>query len=97
MFAVIVYDIPSTKEGAKRSSAVRKICAKYGYHVQNSVFELDIDYSSVMKIVHDIEKIIDKQADSVRLYSLGKSRTENNVIIIGREELCESSDDCFML
>lgn len=97
MFALIVYDIPSTKSGMKRSSSVRKLCAQYGYHVQNSVFEFDIDYSQMLKIVHGIENIIDKNCDSVRLYSLGKSRTENNVIIIGKREFCESSDDCFML
>lgn len=97
MFAVLVYDIPSDMNGIKRRNKVYKICKRYGYHVQNSVFELTVDYSQLLKLEHDIEKILDGSYDSVRVYHLGKSRTENNVVCLGKTELCESDDSCFLL
>lgn len=97
MFAVIVYDIPSDEKGTKRGNKVRKLCVKYGYHVQNSVFEMTVDYGQLLKIENDICKIIDSAVDSVRVYNIGKVRTDTNVIVLGRREVCESSDTCFML
>lgn len=97
MFAVFVYDIPSDSEGVKRRNKLYKLCCKYGYHVQNSVFELDIDYAQLIRIQHETEKIIDKTFDSVRVYHLGKSRTDTNTVILGRQDLCESDSSCFML
>lgn len=97
MFAVVVYDIPSDESGKIRSRKVHKICQKHGYHVQNSVFELDITYSDLLKLKHDIEKVIDTETDSVRLYVLGKERTDSNVILLGKREVCESNDSCFIL
>lgn len=97
MFAILVYDIPSDQKGTKRRNKLFKICSKYGYHVQASVFEFDIDYSQMMRIEHDVEKIIDANIDSVRVYCLGKSRTEANTIVLGRSDLCESNADCFVI
>lgn len=97
MFSIIVYDIPSDEGGTKRRNKVYKICQKYGYHVQNSVFELDITYSQAIKIKHDIEKIIDGNTDSVRIYNLEKDRTNTNVILLGKRESFESNDICFVL
>lgn len=97
MFAVLVYDIPSDDKGTKRRNKIHKLCSKYGYHVQNSVFELDIDYAQLVRLQHEIVKIIDGEVDSVRVYHLGKERTETNVVVLGREELCESDDSCFMI
>lgn len=97
MFALLVYDIPADKSGTKRRNIVHKICKKYGYHVQNSVFELTVDYTQLKKIEHDIENSIDPITDSIRIYHIGKKRTETNVICLGRTELCESSDSCFII
>lgn len=97
MFAVVVYDIPSDESGKTRRQKVHKLCQKYGYHVQNSVFELDITYSDLLKVKHDIEKVIDDETDSVRLYVLGRERTNNNVILLGKREACELNDSCFIL
>ena len=97
MFALIVYDIPSDFEGTKRRNAVYKICRRYGYHVQNSVFELTVDYSQLHRIEHEIEKYIDSNLDSVRIYHIGKERTDTNVVCLGRTELCESDESCFII
>ena len=97
MFAIIVYDIPSDDEGIRRRNKLYKLCSKYGYHVQNSVFELDVDYAQLIRMQHEIEKIISKQFDSVRMYHLGKARTNTNTIVLGQQDLCESDSSCFML
>lgn len=97
MFLVVVYDIPSDISGTIRRKKIHKICQKYGFHVQNSVFELDITYSDLLKVKHDIEKVLDIETDSVRLYVLGKERTDTNVILLGKREVCESNDSCFIL
>ena len=97
MFAIIVYDIPSDPSGMKRRNKVYKLCKKYGYHVQNSVFELTLDYSSLLRLEHNIEHEIDSKYDSVRIYSLGKTRTDENVKILGKRELLESNDSAFIL
>ena len=97
MFAVLVYDIPSDDKGTKRRNKIYKICSKYGYHVQNSVFELDIDYAQLIRIQHEIIKIIDVEIDSVRVYYLGKDRTDTNTVVLGRHDICESNLDCFII
>lgn len=97
MFSVLVYDIPSDEFGVKRRRKLYNICSRYGYHVQSSVFEFDISYNQMIRIQHDIELIIDKLVDSVRIYNLGSSRTDTNVVVLGKSELCESNDDCFLM
>lgn len=97
MFAILTYDIPSDEMGKKRYSKLYKICKKSGWHVQNSVFELDIDYTSLLNLQKEIEKIIDNDIDSVRIYYLGKQRTETNVILLGKRNFIESNDDAIIL
>ena len=97
MFAILVYDIPSDSEGTKRRNKIYKLCSKYGYHVQSSVFELDTDYSQLVRIEHEVENVINKEFDSVRVYRLGKERTDANVCVLGKHSLCESDDSCFII
>ena len=93
MFAVIMYDIPSDEEGTKRRTKVHNLLLKYGYHVQNSAFELTVDYGKLLTLIHEISKIIDNEVDSVRLYKLGAKRTSENVVLIGKREYVETSDN----
>lgn len=97
MFCLLVYDVPSDIAGTKRRNAIYNMCLKHGYHVQNSVFEFDIDYGTMLKIERAIENIIDVSVDSVRVYSLGKKRTETNVKVIGKKERIESNNICVIL
>lgn len=96
MFAVLVYDIPCSRDGLIRRSKLCKLCKKYGYHVQNSTFEFSVDYSRFTKLKSEILKIINDEEDSVRIYILGKCRTDNNVVLLGCRELIESSDSSFV-
>lgn len=97
MFSIIVYDISFDSNGLERRNKIYKLCKKYGYHVQNSVFELDVDYSQLIRIEHEVNSIINHDLDSVRVYLLGKKRVDTNVHCLGKRELCESDDDCFMI
>lgn len=95
MFAVIVYDIPTDSVGKKRYLKIHKLCKQYGFWVNGSVFEFDMDYSSFLRLIHNIEKVIDTEQDSVRIYEIGK-RKENTVTLLGKREYIESSDEVIM-
>ena len=72
MFVVIAYDVSTeTAEGRKRLRKVSKACQDYGQRVQNSLFECSIDYGTFLMLKRTLEKIIDKDKDSLRYYNLG--------------------------
>ena len=51
MYVILVYDINlENKEGQRVLRNVFKTCKKYLVHIQNSVFEADLDYSSFLKL-----------------------------------------------
>lgn len=74
MMIVLSYDV-ETKEsdGAKRLRKVAKLCEAYGCRVQNSVFELLIDPAQLVALKSQLERTIDSEKDSVRLYRLGSN------------------------
>ena len=73
MFAIITYDIPTDQDGKKRYSKIHKLCGRCGFWVNNSVFEFDMDYTSFLRLKHNIEQIIDSGEDSVRIYIIRDS------------------------
>jgi len=74
MMVVITYDVNTeTAEGRKRLRKVAKQCVNYGQRVQNSVFECVMDYAKCIEVKAILEKIIDKDTDSLRFYYLGNS------------------------
>ena len=52
---------------------VAKECVNYGQRVQNSVFEVDVDYGTFLKLKDRLMKIIDEEQDSLRFYYLGNN------------------------
>ena len=97
MFAVIVYDIPVSDSGKRRYSKIHKLCERHGFWVNNSVFEFDMDYTSFLRLKHNIEKNMVPEEDSIRIYILGKCRTKNNTIVLGKEATVESDKQTFIL
>lgn len=81
MMTLITYDIDTTTaEARKRLRLVAKKCVNYGQRVQNSVFEMNMDYGSFIRMKAELLKIIDKEKDSIRFYYLGnnwKNRVEH--------------------
>ena len=64
---VITYDVNTeTPAGRKRLRQVAKQCVNYGKRVQNSVFECVLDAVKYVEVKHILEKIIDKDTDSLR-------------------------------
>lgn len=81
MMCVVSYDVSTIDSaGKRRLRKVAKECLNYGQRVQNSVFEVDVDYSTFLKLKDRLEKIIDNDKDSLRIYYLGnnwKKRVEH--------------------
>ena len=83
MLVLITYDVNTeTKAGKTRLRKVAKECMNYGHRVQNSVFECYMDNAKALEVKHILEKIIDKDHDSLRFYYLC-NRYENKVEHIG--------------
>lgn len=90
MLLLITYDVNTTAPaGAKRLRQVAKLCEKYGIRVQNSVFELLVDGAQLVKLKAQLEKLIDPNADSVRIYRLGNSY-EHKIETMGRVPLIQT-------
>ncbi len=81
MLVLITYDVNTqTPSGVRRLRQVAKQCVNYGQRVQNSVFECVLDAAKCREVQHKLEKIIDKNTDSLRFYYLGnnyKSKVEH--------------------
>ncbi len=81
MFVVIAYDVNVTSEnGSKRLRHIAKECVNYGQRVQNSVFEVNLEYGKFIMLKDRLEKIMDPEKDSLRFYYLGnnwKKRVEH--------------------
>uniref|UniRef100_A0A7V3ZSZ5 CRISPR-associated endoribonuclease Cas2 n=1 Tax=candidate division WOR-3 bacterium TaxID=2052148 RepID=A0A7V3ZSZ5_UNCW3 len=61
---ILVYDI-----NEKRVGKVLKICRKYLYWVQNSVFEGEISEAKLEKLKTELKRIINPDEDSVIIYT----------------------------
>ena len=81
MLTLVSYDVSTVDAaGRKRLRKVAKECVNYGQRVQNSVFEVDVDYGTFLKLKDRLMKIIDEEQDSLRFYYLGnnwKKRVEH--------------------
>ncbi len=74
MMVIVSYDVSTIdKEGKKRLRKIAKECINYGQRVQNSVFEIDVDYSTFLKVQDKLIKLMDKEKDSLRFYYLGNN------------------------
>jgi CRISPR-associated protein Cas2 len=74
MMVLVSYDVSTTAEkGASRLRKVAKVCQDYGQRVQNSVFEVDVDYGTFLKVKDKLLKLIDEKHDSLRFYYLGNN------------------------
>lgn len=74
MMTLVSYDVSTVDAaGRKRLRKVAKECFNYGQRVQNSVFEVDVDYGTFLKLKDRLMKIIDEEQDSLRFYYLGNN------------------------
>ncbi len=86
MMTLVSYDVStSDKMGRTRLRKVAKACLDYGQRVQNSVFEIDVDYGTFLKLKDRLIKLINPEQDSLRIYYLGNN-WKNRIEHIGAKE-----------
>ena len=74
MMVLVSYDVSTTDvKGKTRLRKVAKTCVNYGQRVQNSVFEIDTDYGTFLRVKDALLKLIDETKDSLRFYYLGNN------------------------
>lgn len=92
MYILLTYDVNITSaNGAKRLRKVAKLCEKYGLHVQNSVFELNIDMTQLTVLQNELKRVIDSTNDNIRIYHLGKN-LDKHITVMGRKQIIENTD-----
>jgi CRISPR-associated protein Cas2 len=74
MYLLITYDIVSDKRRRK----LDKILSHYGFRVNYSVFELEIDTKTYKKLLQKLPQLMEKR-DSIRLYRHTKDTIENSL------------------
>ena len=81
MYVILVYDI-----GEKRVGKMLKLCRRYLSWIQNSVLEGNLSRAQLRELKMQIDDIIDKDEDSVILFS---SRMEYSMDkeILGKERM----------
>lgn len=84
MFIICVYD-------SKSSSKFHKLCSKWLFWKQNSVFDWDLTVGTSKKFIRDMEKLLEKEGGScviytyqkiewIKTYLLGDQKDNNNFI-----------------
>lgn len=71
---LITYDVSTSSSGGqKRLRKVAKECVNFGQRVQKSVFECLLEPAQFANLKNRLEKIIDQEQDSIRIYYLGNN------------------------
>jgi CRISPR-associated protein Cas2 len=76
MYSILVYDM-----NEKRVGKALKICRKYLNWVQNSVFEGEISYAKLEKLKVELRKLMNKEEDSIIIYTMRTDRYTDREIM----------------
>jgi CRISPR-associated protein Cas2 len=77
MEILVTYDVNTeTAEGRKRLRRVAKACQAFGQRVQKSVFECTLNQAQLERLKRRLEKEMDKNQDSLRIYHLPEPRSK---------------------
>ena len=69
---LVSYDVSTADAAGKtRLRKVAKTLENYAQRVQNSVFEVNVDYATFLTVKDKLIKLIDPKKDSLRFYYLG--------------------------
>lgn len=97
MLVIVAYDInTSDNDGVKRLNKISKECSRYGQRVQDSLFEMYIDWTQFTEMKNSIEKIIDVKKDKIRIYLLGNNY-KNKVIYLGDKVSLDIMDQAIII
>jgi CRISPR-associated protein Cas2 len=75
MLTAVAYDIQDNR----RRGHLAKLLLRYGTRVQKSVFELQLEEKDLPSLLRRIERIINPDRDSVRIYRLPLSAVRSSV------------------
>lgn len=76
MFVILVYDF-----GERRVAKALKICRKYLTWIQNSVFEGEITDGKYSMLTTELERVMNKDNDSLIIFQFRSKRYTNRVVI----------------
>ena len=85
---LITYDI----ENNKRRKKVSEELEAYGYRVNFSVFECELNKTKMEKLVEKLEELIDKKIDSLRFYHVCENCVPKSFELCNREEIFEKRE-----
>ena len=87
---LITYDIANDKKRTKLSD----ILETYGYRVNYSVFELEINKTKLKKLLSIIEEkeLIDKKHDSLRFYHICENCLPKSFELSNRADIFEAHE-----
>lgn len=92
MFVLITYDVNTqTSAGRTRLRRVAKECVNFGQRVQNSVFEINLEYGKFILLKDRLIKLIDPETDNLRFYYLGNN-WRKRIEQFGVEQKYDSED-----
>ena len=90
MMTLVSYDVSTADAAGKtRLRKVAKTLEDYAQRVQNSVFEVNVDYATFLTVKEKLIEIIDPEKDSLRFYYLGND-WKKKVEHIGAKESYDS-------
>lgn len=83
---VVCFDVHT----GKTNKNINKLLSKLGYRVQNSVYEICINYNEIDTVSQQIESLIDKSTDSCIIYNLGRVSKVNSRYVGKQTNAAES-------
>ncbi|GHV44921.1 CRISPR-associated endoribonuclease Cas2 [Synergistales bacterium] len=78
-YVLVIYDIPDNK----RRTKIFKALKGFGFSVQKSAFEAMLPNNKYEKMLVELESLVQKSEDSVRIY---KVRGEGAVTVLGIDD-----------
>ena len=85
---LITYDIENNKRRKKVSDELEA----YGYRVNFSVFECELNKTKMKNLVKKLEELIYKKKDSLRFYHVCENCVPKSFELCNREEIFEKRE-----
>ena len=85
---LITYDIENNKRRKKVSDELEA----YGYRVNFSVFECELNKTKMKKLIQKLEELIDKKKDGLRFYHVCENCVPKSFELCNREEIFEKRE-----
>ena len=85
---LITYDIENNKRREKVSDELEA----YGYRVNYSVFECELNQTKFKKLKTKLEELINKKTDSLRFYHICENCTSKSFELCNREDIFETKE-----